>query len=197
MEKQKEKFFSATKSVAKRSTVAILCTLLVGICLSAVSCDKLHPTQPPDIEGDDDTNNIAYQSGVFYVVGFDGIGEVDSMTGTAKSGGYLFISENLEDSLIVNNRELESGKGWVNGNLLDGIIDFPMESMMYPYKYCGFTFFREEYRFAFKVQLSYRPATYEEAKKVVHAHFCDCFNPYWPVLDRFKCVVIISTPKIQ
>jgi len=41
MEIKKKNFFSATKNVAKRSTVAILCTLVIGFFLSVASCDKL------------------------------------------------------------------------------------------------------------------------------------------------------------
>ena len=58
-------FFSATKDVAKRSTVAILCTLVIGFFLSAASCDKLRNSQengaskvPENINIMDTTTNI-------------------------------------------------------------------------------------------------------------------------------------------
>ena len=47
MEIKKKNFFSATRNVAKRSTVAILCTLVIGFFLSAASCDKLRNGSSP------------------------------------------------------------------------------------------------------------------------------------------------------
>jgi len=135
--------------------------------------------------------------GIYYVVGYDGAAKVDIQNGTAKSGGYLFISENLKDSLIVNNRKWdENGRFWVYGNLLDGIIDFPAEAMLGGG--CGFTFFPEEYRFTFKMQInSYRPMTEEEKRDVPRLVNGMCYNPHRHIVQKFKLVVITSILKIQ
>ena len=45
MKDKLEKFFPTTPSVVKRSTVGILCTLLVGLFI-AVSCEDLKPLPP-------------------------------------------------------------------------------------------------------------------------------------------------------
>ena len=134
---------------------------------------------------------------IYYVVGYDGNREIDNHKETAKSGGYLFISENLKDSLYANNLIFE-GDVYRYGDLLDGIIDFPMESMTYNGTYCGERFFPEEYRFAFKVQInSYRPMTEEELQLyTVRLIPAICYNPIWEQY-RFKTTIITSIYKIQ
>ena len=141
--------------------------------------------------------------GIYYVVGYDGSAEVDVQKGTVQSGGYLFISENLQDSLLTNNRILvdddEYGH-YVLDNLLDGIIDIPVEAFDIPY--CGFTYFPEEYRFAFKVQInSYRPMTEEEKRDVPRLVNTMCMPTFHVSYDSelfpFKLIVITSISKIQ
>ena len=92
-------------------TVAIV--LLLTGCFS--SCEK---------------RGESSSQGIYYIVGYDGAAEVNDQAGTAKSGGYLFISENLKDSLLVNNRYENKGEGnsYLLGDLLDGIIDIPVEA---------------------------------------------------------------------
>ena len=135
------------------------------------------------------------EGGVYYVVGYYGIGQIDSLKGTAKAGGYLFVSESLKDSLFVSNFVFE-GDEYRYGNLLDGVIDFPTESMAYPDILCEQeAFFPEEYRFAFKVQInSYRPMTEEEYKPFTGPFIANClvYKPY-----RFKPVIITSYSQIQ
>ena len=56
----KENFLPTTSNVVKRSTAAMLCTLLIGFCLFTVSCEKLNN----GLENDDifqDTVNISNQ----------------------------------------------------------------------------------------------------------------------------------------
>ena len=143
---------------------------------------------------------------VYYVVGYDGAADVDIQNGTAKSGGYLFISENLKDSLLANNRfEVKEGEYWDTGyrlgDLLDDIIDIPVEAFMNN-RACGFQYFPEEYRFAYKVQInSYRPMTEEEIRDVPRLVNAMCM-PTFHVSDDselfpFKLIVITSISKIQ
>ena len=144
---------------------------------------------------ENESNEELSRHDVYYVVGYDGTAEVDIQTGTAKSGGYLFISENLKDSLIVDNRKWdENRRCWINGNLLDDIIDFPTEAMQVG-RYCGFDFFPEAYRFAFKVQINaYRLMTeeeYRDAGRVVNAMCKPSVN-----IQEFKFIVITSIFKI-
>ena len=140
------------------------------------------------------TEDNSPQSDVYYVVGYDGSSEVDSQEGKVKSGGYTFISENLKDSLLANNRFLVEGENSYRfGDLLDGIVDFPIEAMVGG---CGFTFFPEEYRFAFKVQInSYRPMTEEEERDVPRLVNAFCYSSC--DIRKFKCITITSISKIQ
>ena len=172
-----------TTKILKLATIALL---LIG---SFASCSKKEESS---------------SQGIYYVVGFDGSCEVDIQKGTAKSGGYLFISENLQNSLLVNNLFEEERKGEYNcyrlGNLLDGIIDIPVEAFLVGG--CGFTYFPEEYRFAFKVQInSYRPMTKEEKRDVPRLTNAMCMPtfhiPYDSKLFPFKLSVITSISKIQ
>ena len=133
--------------------------------------------------------------GVYYVVGYDGNVHVDEEKGTAKSGGYLFISENLQDSLLTSDRILIDN-GECFGVLLDGIIDFPVQSMSSGSTGCGYAFFSEEYRFAFKVHInSYRPMIEEEQKNLVRRFTCP--GPWWSAERDFNPVIITSISKIQ
>ena len=150
---------------------------------------------------------------IYYIVGYDGSAEVDIQNGTAKSGGYLFISEenkdllleknlidnvfsgNLDEIILVNNLIADDF-----GNRIDdpfeGVIDFPKESMPTPTLHCGYIFFPEEYRFAFKVQMAYRPMTEEEEHYVPRLIYYNCLS----MLDQIKkyhCIVITSIKKIQ
>ena len=135
--------------------------------------------------------------GIYYVVGYDGAAEIDIQNGTAKSGGYLFISENLNDSLLANNRFVVEGECCYRlGDLLDGIVDIPAEAFLGGG--CGFALFPEEYRFAFKVQInSYRPMTEEEERDVPRLINAMCYNPLWHSGQRFKLSFITSISKIQ
>ena len=140
--------------------------------------------------------------GIYYVVGYDGSAEVDIQKGTAQSGGYLFISENLKDSLLVNNRfEVKEGEfnSYRLGDLLNGIIDIPVEAFLEGG--CRFTYFPEEYRFVFKVQInSYRPMTEEEKLDVPRLVNAMCMPTFHISYDNeffpFRLIVITSISKI-
>ena len=145
--------------------------------------------------------------GTYYVVGFDGSSQVDEEKGTARSTGYLLISEEYKDLLLDNNlrdnlssRSLDDIVLLTNliadefGNRIadpfDDIIDFPVESMHGGG--CGYTLFPEKYRFVFKVQITYRPMTKEEERHASRLVFLNCYNP---LSLKFNCVVIKSISK--
>jgi hypothetical protein len=148
----------------------------------------------------------------YYVVGYDGTSEVDEQKGTAKSGGYLFVSEKYKDLLLENNLPDNIYAHKLDGIILltnliiddlgnrlhdtfDGIVDFPEESM--PKEgYCGYRLFPEEYRFAFKVQMTYRPMTEEEERYVPRMINAMCYNPL-AFNVKFNCIVITSILKIN
>ena len=153
---------------------------------------------------------------LYYVVGYDGTSEVDVQKGTAKSAGYLLISEANKDLLLENNLMDNIGSGKLDGIILcvnliadiygnrirdpfDGVIDFPAEIMPNTIgsgSHCAWRFFPEEYRFAFKVQMSYRPMTEEEERYVPRRVNAMCYNPL-NRLNFFNCIVITSISKIQ
>ena len=186
----------------KRLFLMIVPVLFCGMLLA--SCDS---------EVEIDENN-----GIFYVVGYDahivvgfpetrvyGIFDDDGVyqgyyeevtipDEPANSGGYFFISENLRDTLFANNLHKIKDE-YVIGNLFENIIDFPREIMS---PYCDqWCFFSEENRFAYKVQITYRPMTkfeeteredYEKSRVVIGP------GPVLPIqsLPSFKRIVIIS-----
>ena len=57
MEIHLKKFSFATTSVVKKSTVAILCMCVIGLCLSIVSCDKPIIPTDPIVNGNDTVGN--------------------------------------------------------------------------------------------------------------------------------------------
>jgi len=135
--------------------------------------------------------------GIYYVVGYDGNAEVDIQKGTAKSGGYLFISENLKDSLLAMKLIFEEEfSEYRYGDVLEGIIDLPIE--VFKNGGCGWCRFPEEYRFDFEVQInSHRAMTKEESKHTARFINAMCYNPFWHSGERYKHVVITSISKIQ
>ena len=153
-------------------------------------------------------------SDIYYVVGYDGTSEVDIENGTAKSGGYLFISEeniglllennlidnmfsgNLDDIILVNNLIADDFGNRI-ADPFEGVIDFPKESMPESALYCWYRFFPEEYRFAFKVQMTFRPMTEEEKRYVPRLinGFCDIMLGKY--IKNYHCIVISSIEKIQ
>ena len=174
----------------QKGAVLALCVMFIVLAGIFVSCAQKGDSSPSE--------------GIYYVVGFDGTAEVNDQEGTAKSGGYLFISENLQDSLLANNRfEVEKGEYWDTcyrlGDLLDGIIDIPEEAFINN-SACGFQYFPEEYRFSFKVQInSYRPMTEEEFRDVPRLVFHNCAPTFHISHDSelfpFKHIVITSISK--
>ena len=108
-----------------------MCLLLAG-CFT--SCAK--------------SEDRSYQ-GLYYVVGYGG-GTLEFWDGTAKEGGYLFISENLKDTLFAS-----------SSIILDDIFSFNEEIVST--SNCGPRFFSQEYRYAYKVQMTYKQITIKYA----------------------------------
>jgi hypothetical protein len=162
----------------KKGAVVTLCVLMMAGNFS--SCGKREESS---------------SQGIYYVVGYDGTAEIDFQKGTAKSGGYIFVSENFKDSLMAM-RLIFDIEEYRYGDVLEGIIDLPIEAFLAGG--CGWRCFPEEYRFDFKVQInSYRAMTEKESKHAARIVNAMCYNPFWHSGERYKHVVITSISKIQ
>jgi hypothetical protein len=149
----------------------ILSCLLVLTMFMSVGCEKLNG---PNVA-------IPTISMTYYIVGYDAcsIGNISNDSGEYKTGGYLFISEDLADTLVAH-------------NLPNGIFDFPEEIM--DRGVLGFNFFPQEYRFSYPVQIIYRTATEEEIQNLVKP----CIIYYLQVYDIDPTyIIIMSISKIQ
>ena len=95
---------------------------------------------------------------VYYVAGSYSNVAVFYDNGTAKCTAYVFISDNLQDTVSVYN----ATKDGQPGSLFDGIFDFPA-GIMPPPAACGVFFFPEEYRYSYPVRIhSHRPLKKDE-----------------------------------
>ena len=184
MLKLNKKNFSTTPSVLKKSTVAMLCMVMVGLFL-VTGCKK--------DDGKKD-NKPKSDEILYYVAGYDASSGVIINDGTAKAGGYLFISEDLKDTLYASNvTEFDNGLLKWGLHEIDELFIFPEEIM--PTNICGGNFFPEKYRFAYKIQMSYRPMTEEEALNTYHICNTYYYVPY-PNLQPER-IVIISISKTE
>jgi hypothetical protein len=144
---------------------------------------------------DQETNPL---EGVYYVVGYDGYYVEDVKEGTAKSGGYLLVSENLKDSLVVYNlRRIDDHV--VIDDLFDGVFDFPREIMQGAGGCPWWYLFPEEYRFTFKMQITHRPITEQEFEKINHPKLIICAGPHYCLVRALfkKNIIITSISKNQ
>jgi hypothetical protein len=132
--------------------------LALLFCLTAISCDKLRNLQTEQII-EAIKNSIQDSIPAFYIVGYDACPGVYIQNGTAKSRGYVLVSENLEDTLLTY-------------NLPDNLFIFPAEIM--PGDAFGLDLFPQEYRFTYKVQMNYVPMTEEE----ILGTFAPCITLY-------------------
>jgi len=177
----------------KKKILKLIALLLV---LAGIfhSCDKNEINQPNNPIEKNDPPFLS--DSVYYVAGYNACsGVLDNHDGTAKAGSYLFISENLKDTLFASNLDWldEEHEYWEIGNLLDSLFTFPIEIL--PTNIAGFNFFPLEYRFAYRVQISYRPMTEEEERDAAYICFTLYHMPY-PFLKP-KYIVITSISKIQ
>ena len=178
----------------KGAAFALCMCLLAAGCFTSCS-----------ISGDKPDDNL------YFVVGYDGTSEINIQKGTAKSLGYLLISEayksllldinlidnissgSLDDIILLTNLIVDDFGNCID-DPFDGIIDFPEESMPTE-EYCGYRLFPEEYRFVYKVRMTYRPMTEEEERYVPRLIFHRCYNPLYFRL-KFNNIVIKSISKI-
>jgi hypothetical protein len=184
-----------TNRQMKRKTILKFIAFLLILGGGIFSCGKIeeNSTGKPKNEEINLTENLSFiGDSVYYVVGYNASAGVNSHNGIAKSGGYLFISENLKDTLYASNLNIIEEKYYEMGDMLDNLFAFPLEIIHSGI--CGYNFFPQEYRFVYKVQIACRLMTKEEK---LHAHpACNTLYavPY-PYLQP-KCVVITSISKI-
>ena len=184
MTKIRKNSFSTMLDVVKKGTVATLCMVMVGLFF-AVGCSK-DDREKSNVRGGDDFR-------IYYVAGYDASSGVIISKGTAKSGGYLFVSENSEDTLYASNvTELDNGLLMCDVRDIDELFVFP-EGIM-PINICGFNFFPEEYQFVYKIQMSHRPMTEEEEMNTYH--MCSGFYQVLYPNIQPKRIVIESISKI-
>ena len=126
---------------------------------------------------------------VYYVAGYyANLAEIQD-DGTAKCAVYLFISENLRDTVSVYNRI--SPEDWRPGRLLDGIFTFPVEIMSR--SITGYVLFPEEYRYSYPVKInSHRPMTKDE----VFVPANDMYRPSSSIQPN-KYIVVESLSQIE
>ncbi|MDR0790031.1 MAG: hypothetical protein LBO06_04465 [Bacteroidales bacterium] len=111
--------------------------LLAIAAISFISCEK---------ESNTDMKNSTLQDN-FYVAGYDVCSGVHFTDSTSKAGGYVFVSEDLNDTLL-------------SYNFPDTIFNFPADCMTT--NVFGINFFPQQYRNMFKVSMTYTIVPEEE-----------------------------------
>jgi hypothetical protein len=144
----------------KISTLFCAGVLMSALCAAVTACNEPNGTELSDEQQRIELAKLT--DDVYYVVGSDA-NTVDLLDdGTAKSWAYLFISENLRDTVGVYNRA-EDGRP---GPLFDGVFEFPARIMRAGMN--GFMLFRKEYRYAYPVRInSHRPLKEDENFPIV------------------------------
>jgi hypothetical protein len=133
----------------KVSTLICVGVLMSALCTAFVACNN-EPNGEDELSDEQQRIELAkLTDDTYYVAGFNVQDVAIQADGTAKCGSYLFISENLQDTVSVYNR-IRPVDGYP-GKLFDGIFEFPAE-IMYG-SVCGFAFFPKEYRYAYPVKI--------------------------------------------
>ena len=138
-----------------------------------------------EIDNEDEESQAKY----YYVVGYDGSTQVILQNGTARSETFLFISENLKDSLQAYNWNPVDDRYF---DLTESLFDIVPEMWSGS---CGLAMFSEEYRF--KVQMTCRPITKGEGRDLLWFRPNNCAGPLSTLGQKFKPVIITSISKIQ
>ena len=165
--------------------------LLVGLWATFEACDdhnKPIPNEEPEPEPKPKPKPTPLTDSIFYVAGYH-VNYVEVQDdGNAESGAYLFISENLKDTVCVYNFVQRENTSRGVGNLFDGIFDFPA-AIVRPAELCGI-FEIPSMRYAYKVKInSWRPQTEEELKK--NASICNAMVPHsWIVPEYYPFIVV-------
>ncbi len=127
--------------------------------------------------------NYRYKTG--YIVGYETCGlTIENEVGHTK--GYIFISEDLKDTLAVY-------------NFPQSIYDFPAEIFTETSPYLVNASFPEQYRNTFKVQLGYTLSSEEEVFKLGLKDAC-AMPAIYPIRETYKqCIPVIihSAKKIK
>jgi hypothetical protein len=141
----------------------ILTTFCAGVLMSAL-CAGIFACNDNGGEMSEEQRRIELAKltdDVYYVAGYHAMMVERQDDGTAKCGMYLFISDNLRDTVSVYNYIHPENSQSEPGMLLDGIFEFPSEIM--PGNICGYVFFPDEYRYTYPVTIeSHRPLTETE-----------------------------------
>ena len=165
----------------QKGAVVALCVVFLALAGSFASCSKKVESST---------------QGIYYVVGYDGATEVILQNGTARSETFLFLSENLKDSLFAYNwNPVDSRYYDLTGSLFDNFIDIPTEILS---NSCGIAVFPEEFRFACKVYITYRQITEEEiARNLTWGRVVIDICPPDILRQKFKPIIITSISKIE
>jgi hypothetical protein len=169
------------KKIIKLSSAGMLMSIL---CVAFATCN----TNSGEVMSDEQLRiELAkLTDDVYYVAGSSSETWVFQDDGTAKSWLYLFISENLQDTVAVLNRV-----GREPGPLFDGIFEFPTEAMVSSAMLCGYYLFPEEYRYAYPVKInSHRPLKEDEFLPII------CFGGIPSKIGSNKSIVVESLSKI-
>ncbi len=131
--------------------------LMITLCTGLAACNELSEQERAErlrIEQARLTDDVYYVAG--YNAGPNMVFVDDN--DTFRSTAYLFISENLLDTVAVHNRTTEGQPG----RLFDGIYELPAEFHKGPVH--GFVLFPKECRYSYPVKiLSHRPLTEDES----------------------------------
>ncbi len=128
-----------------------------ALCTGLVACNE---PNGPELSDEQRRIELAkLTDDVYYVAGSYSNVAVIQDDGTAKCSLYVFVSENLQDTVSVYNATNDLQPS----TLFDGIFEFPAE-IMPPAAACGIFFFPEEYRYSYPIIInSHRPLKKDES----------------------------------
>ena len=136
----------------------------------------------------DETDDAEYFTTVAYVAGYEHYrGMKLNETGTVTAAMYVLISENLVDTLLTI-------------DVPENIMTFPLELLLFPPGgyLVGYVLFPNEYRFTYKMQLTYRMMTQEE---ILENRMFPLIPAIFYNISTFsnlpKCIIIKSIKKIN
>jgi len=166
--------------------------LAITLIFTFSNCDKIRNLRTTEL-----IETVApLRQDTCYVVAYNICGGVEIQDSTAKANAYVFISEDLKDTLYASYRSSP-----LIVDSLNNFFDFPAEIMprhapLGPRYYCGPNPFPEEYRFAYKVLITYRPMTEEEFSNGGALFYCFYMYAWEYVWRNPAFIVILSITKI-
>ena len=163
----------------RKITAVVLATTLIFIFSN---CDKIRNLRTTDL-----IETIApLRQDTCYIVGVHGCYGFSIQDSTARVNTCVFISEDLNDTLFASMKL---------SPLIDSVnsfFTFPAKIM--PWYVLGPTFFPENYRFAYKVLITYKPMTEEEVMNT--SFFCTGYHFLPDYIFDPAFIVILSITKI-